>query len=331
MSNLNGNVTIEAIEQQIADSKKTENTKNANKFDVNNYLDTKLKAGETSRKIKLRILPVSADNSRFCVEIKTHSLKVHKDIALSGFKSFICLNDSQIPNYDANVKCPICEKAFELFKASKDLKGKGEIEKADPLFKKACTLMNKSTYIVRVIDRSKENEGVKFWRFNKNSKGEGIFDKLITLYQNRRDSYKENGRGDYNIFDLNNGRDIILTVTRQFDKNGKEIAPSYQIDAEDFEKPLSTDIEQMNKWIQDTKQWYDAYTARTAEYLAIIAEDKIPVKNENGQWVAKTEQKEEEKEKQKALEEAQEILNDKSDNVNVNVVSTETEDDDLPF
>lgn len=330
MSNLNGNVTIEAIEQQIADSKKSENG-NVNKktFDENNYLDTKLKPGETSRKIKIRILPVSVDNPRFCVEIKTHSLKVHKDIATSGFKSFICLNDKQIPNYDENIKCPICSKAFELFKASKELKEKGELAKSEPLFKKACSLMNKSTYIVRVIDRNKEEQGVKFWRFNKNSKGEGIFDKLITLYQNRRDSYRENGRGDYNIFDLNNGRDIILTVTRQFDKNGKEIAPSYQIDAEDFEKPLSQDVEQMNKWIQDTKQWYDAYTARTAEYLKIIAEDEVPVKNSEGKWVAKVQQIENANKEEEAVKEAQTILEDKT--VVVNTVDPSDTGDDLPF
>ena len=196
------------------------------------------------------------------------------------------------------------------------MKEKGELAKSEPLFKKACSLMNKSTYIVRVIDRNKEEQGVKFWRFNKNSKGEGIFDKLITLYQNRRDSYRENGRGDYNIFDLNNGRDIILTVTRQFDKNGKEIAPSYQIDAEDFEKPLSQDVEQMNKWIQDTKQWYDAYTARTAEYLKIIAEDEVPVKNSEGKWVAKVQQIENANKEEEAVKEAQTILEDKTVVVN---------------
>ena len=161
------------------------------------------------------------------------------------------------------------------------------------------------------------------------SKGEGIFDKLITLYQNRRDSYRENGRGDYNIFDLNNGRDIILTVTRQFDKNGKEIAPSYQIDAEDFEKPLSQDVEQMNKWIQDTKQWYDAYTARTAEYLKIIAEDEVPVKNSEGKWVAKVQQIENANKEEEAVKEAQTILEDKT--VVVNTVDPSDTGDDLPF
>ena len=324
MSNLNGNVTFEAVEQQIAGTKKNESKK---KFNENNYMDTKLKAGETSRKIKIRILPVSAEDHRFCIEIKTHSLKVHKDIDASGFKSFICLNDTQIPNYNEQIKCPICEKAYELFAAAKKLKAEGKTEEADPLYKKACTLMNKSTYIVRVIDRNKEEQGVKFWRFNKNSKGDGIFDKLVTLFQNRRDSYRENGKGDYNIFDLYNGRDIILTVTRQFDKSGKEIAPSYQIDAEDFEKPLSQNAEQIEKWVNDPKQWYDAYTARTDDYLSIIAEGKVPIRNSEGQWIAKVQQPEEKKAEEEANKVARQILED-----NTNIVNNVSDDvDKLPF
>ena len=181
--------------------------------------------------------------------------------------------------------------------------------------------MNKSTYIVRVIDRNKEEQGVKFWRFNKNSKGDGIFDKLVTLFQNRRDSYRENGKGDYNIFDLYNGRDIILTVTRQFDKSGKEIAPSYQIDAEDFEKPLSQNAEQIEKWVNDPKQWYDAYTARTDDYLSIIAEDKVPIRNSEGQWIAKVQQTEEKKAEEEANKVARQILED-----NTNIVNNASDD-----
>lgn len=328
MSDLNGNVTIEAIEQQIEEAKRAGNSVGGKKFDARNYLDTRLKNGENSKKIRIRILPVSAENHSFCLEFKTHSLKVPKEVSKSGYKLFFCLNDEQIPNRDKSVKCPICEKARELFKAAKDLKAKGEAQQSETLYKKACSLMGKSTYVVRVIDRDHENEGVKFWRFNKNSKGEGIFDKLITLYRNRRDSYRENGRGDYNIFDLSNGRDIILTVTRQFDKKGGELPPSYQLDAEDFEKPLSKDVEQMNAWINDTKKWSDVYGTRPAEYLRIIAEDGIPVKDANGKWIAKAAAVQEKAERDEAVMQAQSILEEQSAEVNS---IPEGEADDLPF
>ena len=40
-------------------------------------------------------------------------------------------------------------------------------------------------YIVKVIDRNNEEDGVKFWRFKHNFRGDGIMDKLIPLFQKR--------------------------------------------------------------------------------------------------------------------------------------------------
>lgn len=345
---VNANITVDAIEEQIADSKSNKLNANKKTFNVNDYLDTKLKNGETSRKIKVRILPITSESNKFCAEVKTHSLKVDKHIADSGFKSFICLNDEQLPTFDKANRCPLCEKSFELFKECKEmiakLKAEGKTEDeakkiTEPLYKKACSLMNKSTYFVRVIQRGKEDEGIKFWRFNKNSKGEGIFDKLIALYQNKKEDYAEAGKDEnYNIFDLNNGRDIIITITRCINEQGKELPPSVMIDTSDFESPLSKDSELAEKWINDEKKWYNAYTARTADYLRVIAEDEIPYKDENGNWVAKsTIKKNEEIDKENKVElqnEANKILESQNVTVekpiNVNVVE-ETEEDDLPF
>lgn len=339
---MNANITIDAVEEQIANSK-SNNKSNANKkmFNPKDYLDTKLKSGETSRKIKVRILPIAPDDGNFCVEVQTHNLKVDKQIAESGFKSFICLNNAQLPTYNKSVKCPLCNKAFELFKRCKEMRAEGKDEKLiKPLYERACNLANKSTYFVRVIQRGKEEEGVKFWRFNKNSKGEGIFDKLIALYQNKKEAYKEAGKGDYNIFDLNNGRDIIITINRCFDKNGEELQQSCLIDANDFESPLTTDPELSEKWINDEKRWYNAYTARTPDYLEVIAEGEIPYKNEDGKWVAKStieKYKQEEKNNKEAVQqEANKVLEEtmsknepttKTPNVNV----VEEVEDELPF
>lgn len=330
MSGLNGNVTAEAVQKQINDASANANKKKFS-FNENDYLDTKLKNGETSKKLRVRILPVSETDSRFCVEIKTHSLKVDRKIADSGFKSFICLDDDQIPNYKSDVKCPLCKKSFELFKRAKELRAEGKDKIAEPLYERAKMLRNKSTYFVRVIQRGKEEDGVKFWRFNKNSKGNGVFDELINIYQNKRDAYKEMGRGDdYNIFDLNNGRDIVITITRAYDQNGNELPPSIKLDAYDMESPLSTNIEQAQKWISDTKRWYEAYTTRTPEYLNIIAEGEIPVKDDNGNWISEKQKKEEtlvkSEENTATMVESEKILEDS----NVNETPDE-EDNDLPF
>lgn len=335
---VNANITVDAVEEQIVDSKTNKTNANNKTFNPNDYLNTRLKNGETSRKIKVRILPITPDSNKFCVEIKTHSLKVDHQIAESGFKSFICLNEDKLPSYNKDVKCPLCSKAAELFKRCKELRAEGKEAIADPLYKRACSLLNKSTYIVRVIERGKEEEGVKFWRFNKNSKGEGVFDKLIALYQNKKDAYKEKGIDNYNIFDLNNGRDIIITVTRCFDKNGNELSPSCHIDANDFESSLSENPELVEKWINDEKRWHNAYTARTADYLKVIADDEIPVKNEDGRWVAKSEKEEAAQQKNEDVKKANDILEDKStvkteSNTSKpsNVNTVEDVEDDLPF
>ena len=346
----NANITVDAIEEQIEESKGVKKNVN-NTFNPNDYLDTKLKQGETSRKIRVRILPITEDSNKFCAEVKTHSLKVDKEIAKSGFKSFICLNDEQQPNYDKNIKCPLCAKAFELFKDCKEtiqkLKDEGKTEEeakkiTKPLYEKACSFMNKSTYFVRVIQRGKEDEGVKFWRFNKNSKGEGVFDKLIALYKNKKEDYAEAGKDDnYNIFDLNNGRDIIITITRCINEQGKELPPSVMIDTSDFESPLSQDETLVEKWVTDKKRWYNAYTPRPADYLAVIAEDEIPYKKDD-KWVAKSSVEEEKTQaevvKKVAVDEANKVLESDTVEVTRTVIEKPTSvnkiediEDDLPF
>lgn len=338
----NANVTVEAVENMIARTRNgsNDNTK-GNTFDAKNYLDTRLKPGETSRKVKVRILPVSADDNNFALEVKTHSLKLDKKIAESGFKSFICLDDTKIPNYDTKNKCPLCSKAYELFKQAKALKNDGKENMAQPLYDRAKQLMNKSTYFVRVIDRSLENEGVKFWRFNKSFKGEGIMDKLIDLYDNKKDAYKEKDpNSNYNIFDLNNGRDIILTIKRAYDKQGKELPNAISIDASDSESPLTTDMELFDKWINDPKKWYNAYTIRTNDYLSIIADGEIPVKNSEGKWVSESLRNEEmsakEQEAKEIAEESEKILAQENIKPTSTMKATveydvEDDDDDLPF
>lgn len=318
MSNFNVNVSSSAIEDSL-NVNKTSNVKK-NVFDAKNYLDTKLGPNQTEKTVTIRILPVSKDDGNFRIVVKTHNLKVNRKVAESGFKSFLCLNDPNIPNYDPNVKCPICQKSQEYFNEYNACKD-SDPSKAKTIFAKACSLRNKTTYILRVIDRSKETEGVKFWRFNENSKGEGVHDALINLYKTRKKNMLKVGINDYNIFDLNRGRDIEIGLKKTFRADGKEnIAVTITDDSVDT--PLTEDIEKGNSWINDEKKWYDAYTVKSHDYLTIIAEDKIPYFDRSlGKFVPKTEEDflnaergRLESAKQKEIEEAaaREILEERS-------------------
>ena len=66
-------------------------------------------------------------------------------------------------------------------------------------------------YIVKVIDRDNEEDGVKFWRFKHNYKNDGILDKIIPIWRNKGD-----------ITDPEKGRDLIIVIV-----TGKQIGRAH--------------------------------------------------------------------------------------------------------
>ena len=331
------NIDAKALERQNEELKRPkdgfQNSKKLS-FDPKNYLDLKLKEHESSKTVKVRFLPISSTDGTVFFDIITHALKVDKEIAKSGFKSYVCLNDDKV---ESKEDCPICKKSKELFDKAAEARKEGNDALSKSLFKEACSLKKKRTFIARVIDRDHEEEGVKFWRFNENTKGEGIHDKLMNLYETRKQEALEDGEEDYSIFDLYNGKDIIINVTKSQIPNGYggvKDSIAYNITDSGNRKPLSKDIDKANAWLNDEKTWKDVYSLKTADYLELVVNGKIPVYNkELGKYVEKTESDEE----QKKIEEeaATEILKENYVNKDVAVVNNDVNndivEDDLPF
>ena len=119
-------------------------------------------------------------------------------------------------------------------------------------------------YIVKVIDRENEQDGVKFWRFKHNSKGEGILDKIFPLFKNKGD-----------ITDTQKGRDLIITLGLTKAGNGKEYTAITSIIPEDI-TPLSNDNDTSNSWVNDELTWADVYSKKPEEYLEMIAKGEVP-------------------------------------------------------
>ena len=275
------NVSASAIEQQreeLANRNKPQ-TPNPGKvnFDPNNYLDTRLKDGETERTVKIRILPISATNPGIFHILHTHQLKVDTQISKSGFKSYICLNDPNLTEEEKIGGCPLCNKMNELLTKNHAIDAKDENRKDEriSLFKQAMQYQPKDTYIVRVIDSDKEAEGVKFWRFNAHTDGKGIYDQLMSLYDVRKKEYMDAGQGEYNIFDLENGKDIIIKLNKVANDKG-ELKTAATITDAGFPTPLSKDKAQAQAWINDGKTWRNLYAIKPAAYLQIVADGKIP-------------------------------------------------------
>ena len=109
-------------------------------------------------------------------------------------------------------------------------------------------------------------------------------------------------QSDYNIFDLNEGKDIILTLSRTSD--GKT---NIQVVDKSKPSPLSTSKEEGMQWINDNKKWQDVYTVKPYEFMSIIVEQGVPrYSKEMGGWydALKGREDEAEAEKERAEEEA---------------------------
>ena len=296
-------------------------------FDEKNYLNTRLGDTEQKRTLNIRIvLTEDIDGKKkFAIPVNVHSLKLslnqnkQNKVGKSGYKSFICLNDKHI-DADPEKGCPLCNKKNEIFAEANAVTDANE-KKA--ICKQAYGYDTKTSYIVRCIERGHEDEGIKFWRFNKHDDGSGPFDTIKELWVN----YHNAG---INIFDYKNGFDLIITLTKSPNKKNPS-APdktAIKIMTDVMPKPLGTD-EQIEAWMNDTKDWRDMYRAKSYDYLAIIANDQTPVYNQDlNKWVPWVDEDEKKKAEQQA---AQELKQNTETPKPVQPVQTVEDEEELPF
>lgn len=263
------NISNEELEKQreVIQSKNYANDKRIN-FNEKNYLNVRLGKNENNKVITIRILPISATCSNVFEIIKTHTLKVDKQISKSGFKQFICLNNNQIKNNNKR-GCPLCQKSQEYFDASKNASSD---EERKALVKLGYSFAAKNTFIIRVIERGHESDGPKFWKFNSHNDGNGVYDKLMNIYEARKQESQDATGVPYSIFDLKEGRDIKINLSCSDKTNRTTI----DIIDSGFSTPLSTDIKLANSWISDAKIWQNVYGVKTYDYLKIIGDNEIP-------------------------------------------------------
>jgi hypothetical protein len=119
-------------------------------------------------------------------------------------------------------------------------------------------------YIVKVIDRDHEEDGVKFWRFKHNYKNEGILDKIIPIWRNKGD-----------ITDPEKGRDLIIELTKQKTPKGAAYTTVSTIMYDD-PQAIHEDKASMDSWVNDELTWLDVYSKKPVEYLEAIARGEVP-------------------------------------------------------
>ena len=269
--NFSVNIDAEAVKTQYEEEQKTFAPKKT-QFNEKNYLQARLSDKETSKTLTIRLLPFSSEGGSPFKKVFMHTVKVNKEVAPNGWKTFVCPTHNKKDDELMGDACPFCEtsaKARELKQQSLDevtRKKYGDIEFLNRV---------KEMWIVRCIERGHEEDGVKFWMFNSSKKKDGVYDKIMNLAKIRSEAAARKGN-TYSIFDLNNGLDLIVTLTKTADNK-----TSVQIVDDGFPSPLTEDYDLGMSWINDEKKWYEVYTVKSYDYMSIIAMGGIPVFNKD--------------------------------------------------
>lgn len=290
-------VSDEAMEAEKNMTGKQENSYAQNVFDAKNYLNVRLAEGETSRTIKIRLLPFPETKSPF-LHAHMHTLRVPKEISASGWKSYICLEKTEGPfTENLGKKCPFCDVAKSAFK---DMKAEKDPQKREVLKQRGKENSSKEVVFMRCIERGKEDEGVKFWKTNVHQTKDDPYNLILTLYETRKAEWfadpDNKGRDpkEANILSVNDyGYDLQITIKKkaEVDKNGKTVEKtSYQVTDAKKPSPLSNDVETVKKWVMDPKKWYEVFVPKPYDYLAIVMQGKLPwFDRATGKWVTREE------------------------------------------
>jgi len=225
--------------EEYEKSQKT-STNSGKSYDLKNYFSTYLKDGVKTATKRIRILP-NPEGGMFWTVLYGHKIQVD-----GSWKTFPCLK------HEKDEPCPFCEARTALLSTGK--------ESDKELAKK---FSSRKMYVVKVIERGNEEEGVKFWRFNHSYKGDGTLDKLMKCI----------GAVKHDIVDSETGRDVNIEIGRnQF---GIPVVTSITYPLESTK--LSEDAELTKEWLSDVRTWEDVYSVRDYNYLSIVVKGDIPV------------------------------------------------------
>ena len=212
------------------------------------YLSIMLPKGTKSGEKRIRIIPTTDGSSPF-KEVYFHNVQIQG--------RWMKLYD---PGKDSEGK-PSGERS-PLNEVEEALRLAGDAQSKEL----ARTYRSQKFYIVKVVDRDNEEDGVKFWRFKHNWKGEGPIDKIIPIWRNKGD-----------VTDANEGRDLILVLQAVPLPGGRgEYTTVSSVMYEDPGK-LSEDETKMNEWTNDERTWKDVYSQKPVEYLEAISKGLDPI------------------------------------------------------
>jgi len=239
MSNEKSQVDIILEQYERNNKPKYEKRENPKVYDLKNYFNTILKDGVDKATKRIRILPSNENGKSPFVQVYGHKIQVD-----GSWKTFACLK------HEKEEACPFCDARQVLLET-------GDASDKELAKKYNARLM----YVVKVIDRDAEEDGVKFWRFNHDFRKEGIFDKIQGILM----ALKKD------ITNVETGRDLSISINRNASK-APVVSSIVSLDP----SPLSTDKEKIEKWLSNKNTWEDVYSIKPYEYLEILVKGGTP-------------------------------------------------------
>lgn len=294
------------VAENAVEAEKNINTRNENNnynqvaFDTKNYLNVRLDPGQTEKTLKIRLLPFPDTKTPF-LHIHMHTIRVPKEIAASGWKSYVCLEKTEgLDTENLGTKCPFCDLARSAYK---DAKNELDPQKKEILRQRGKENLSSEFVVMRCIERGKEDEGVKFWKVKIHQDKGDPYNLICTLAETRKREWFEdpenNGKDprESNILSINPyGYDLQITIKKktEVDKRGQTVEKtSYQVTDAKKPSPLSADLEQGKAWVLDPKKWFEVFVPKPYDYLAIVMQGKMPWYDRGiGKWVSKEEKDE---------------------------------------
>lgn len=243
------------VEQVLAQQAKRASQNQYEATDLTKYFTVALPQGVSRGEKTFRILPPKADEYVF-VELWFHVIKV-------GNK----LRKLYDPGKNEGKPSPLTEIYNELKKTN------------DPQDKAlARNYRSKLFYVIKGIEREKENEGIKFWRFPHSEKGDGMFDLITNIIKKFGD-----------ITDPKTGCDLSIALAKVKNTQGGEYTAVSSI-LPNAASPLSVNPQLAQQWLEDPITWEKVYKKYDTEYLYIIGQGDIPTWSEaQNKWIVKVE------------------------------------------
>jgi len=242
--------SLDAILKQYEDGQSKSSSPKANlsrEDRLKKYFATYLPKGEIDGEKTIRILPTSDGSSPF-KEVYFHEVQVDG-------KWVKLMDPGKNPDGSPTGERSPLNEVEEALKLTGNQKDK-EI---------ARQYRSKKFYIVKVIDRDAEEDGVKFWRFKWNYKGDGVMDKIIPIFQKRGD-----------VTDAKTGRDLTLMLKSVPLPNGRGSYTAVSMVMAEDPTPLSSDESNVKEWLSNTETYKDVYSQKPVEYLEAIARGETP-------------------------------------------------------